>query len=140
MGPFPQAFRQVKECLILELHEMIRVLHAGWYPIAFVLFYGQYWQEGVLKLMESGHIFSIFSHFGYFPQVLCQVKEWLILELHEMIRLLRVVAFPIVFILFYGRNWQEGVFKVMKNDHFFVFLAVWVLFPKFLGRLKGNLC
>ena len=28
------------------------------------------------------------------------------------------VAFPIVFILLYDRDWQGGVFKVLKNDHF----------------------
>ena len=24
--------------------------------------------------------------------------------------------------------------SVLKNDHFLVFLGIWVLFPKFLGR------
>ena len=27
----------------------------------------------------------------------------------------------------------------MKNDYFKVFLAIWVLFPTFLGRLRGDL-
>ena len=58
---------------------------------------------------------------------------------HEMIRVLHVVACPIVFILSYDQSWQRGVFKVMKNDHFLLFLAVWVLFPKFLGRLRSGL-
>ena len=61
------------------------------------------------------------------------MKEWLILELHETIRVSHVVAGPIVFILFYDRDGQGGVFNVMKNDHLLIFLAVWVLFPKFLG-------
>ena len=39
-----------------------------------------------------------------------------------------------LFFLFYGWGWQGVVFIVMKNDHFLVFLTVWVLFPKFLGR------
>ena len=30
--------------------------------------------------------------------------------------------------------------KVMKNDHFIVFLAVWVVLPKLLDRLKSDLC
>ena len=56
------------------------------------------------------------------------------LELHKTIRVSQVVACQIVFILFYERGWQGGVFKVIKNDRFLAFLAVWVLFPKFLGR------
>ena len=32
------------------------------------------------------------------------------------------------FRLFYERGWQGGVFKVMKNDHSLVFLALWGLF------------
>ena len=62
------------------------------------------------------------------------------LELQEMIRVLHVVPYSIVFILFYGQGWQGGVFKVMKNDFFFyIFLPVLVSFPKFLGRLTGGL-
>ena len=51
-----------------------------------------------------------------------------------MIRVSDAVVFPIVFILFYDRDGQGGVFKVVKNDNFLVYLAVWVLFTKFLGR------
>ena len=53
--------------------------------------------------------------------------------------MLHVVACLIAFLLFYEGGWQEGVFKVMKNDCFLVFLAVWVLFPKFLGRCRSSL-
>ena len=38
------------------------------------------------------------------------------LELHKIIRVSHVVAYSIVFILFYDRGEQGGVFKVMKND------------------------
>ena len=62
------------------------------------------------------------------------------LELQKIIRVLHVLAWPIVFILFYKRRWKEGVFKVMINDHFLVFLAVWVLFPKCLSSSRGELC
>ena len=55
-----------------------------------------------------------------------------------MIRVPYVIARPIVFMLFYDRGWQGGVFKIMKIDHFLVFLAVLVLFPKFLERLISN--
>ena len=46
------------------------------------------------------------------------------LELHETIRVSHVVALPIVFILFYDRDGQGVVFKVVTNDNFLVFLAV----------------
>ena len=42
---------------------------------------------------------SIFSRLRSFPKVFGQVKEWLILESHEMIRVPHVVAFPTVSIL-----------------------------------------
>ena len=35
---------------MLELQEMIRVLHVVPYSIGFILFYGQGWQGGVFKL------------------------------------------------------------------------------------------
>ena len=44
-------------------------------------------------------ILANFSCLCHFPQVFGQVKEWLILELHEMIRMPHVVAYPKVFIL-----------------------------------------
>ena len=55
------------------------------------------------------------------------------LHLHETIRVSHLVACPIVFFC-YGQGWERGVFKVRINDHLLVFVAVWVLFPKFLGR------
>ena len=42
-----------------------------------------------------------------------------------------------VFFWLYEWGWLVGVFKATKNDHFLVFLAVWVSFPKFLGRLRS---
>ena len=51
-----------------------------------------------------------------------------------------LVTCSIAFILFYEQSWQGGVLKVMKNDDFFSVLAVWVHFPKILGKLRGDLC
>ena len=31
-----------------------------------------------------------------------------------------------------------GVLKLMKNDDFLVFLAVWAFFPMYLGKLKND--
>ena len=53
------------------------------------------------------------------------------LELHKIIRVSHAAALPIVFVLFYERGWQGGIIKVMKNDHFLIFLAVLIVFPKF---------
>ena len=61
------------------------------------------------------------------------------LKLHKIIRASYAVACPIVFILFYEQSWQGVMFKVLKNDYFSVVLAVWVLFPKLLGRLRSAL-
>ena len=89
--------------------------------------------------MKSDHFFSIFSRFSLFPQVFEQINEWPISKLHKMIRVLHVVVCLIIFILFHGRNWQGGVFKVMKNDYFLVLLAVWILSSKCFDSLRGDL-
>ena len=34
---------------------------------------------------------------------------------------------------------EGGVLKVMKNDHVLLFLAAWVIFPRFFGRLRSDL-
>ena len=62
------------------------------------------------------------------------------LKLHKIKRVSRVVSCPFFFILFYERSWQGGVFRVMKKEHFLVLFAVWVLFLKFIGRLRSDLC
>ena len=67
------------------------------------------------------------------------MREWPILGLHETIRVLYAVVCPIVFILFYNRDVEEGVLKHMKNDHLLVFLAVWVHLYYFFGRLRSDL-
>ena len=61
-------------------------------------------------------LFSVFSHFCTFPKVFGQVKWWFMFKVHKIIRTAHVATFPIVFILFYDRDGQGGVFKVMKND------------------------
>ena len=88
-------------------------------------------------MVEELLYFSSFSGFVPFLQVFGQVKEK---RLHEMIKKLRhEVACPMGFDLLCDRGQQGGVFKPTKNDHFQIFLAVWVLFPKFFGRLRGEL-
>ena len=62
------------------------------------------------------------------------------LELRQMVTVLHLVACPFIFVLFDGPKWQGGVAELMKNDHILVLSGVWVLFPKFLGRLGRSLC
>ena len=52
-----------------------------------------------------------------------------------MIRVPHVVAYPMNFSLLCDQGQLVGVFKLMKNDHF---LAVLVIFPKFLGTLRSS--
>ena len=61
------------------------------------------------------------------------------LELH-LIRVSHAVACPKVYCLFFEWGWQGGVFIVMENGHFLVFLEVLIIFPKFLVRLRNALC
>ena len=83
-----------------------------------------------MKCYEKRSFFSVFSGLDSFLQVFEQVKKCLVLEMQEIIILLR----KIIFTLLYEWTWQRGVFIVMKYYYFLVFLAVWILFPKFLGR------
>ena len=53
-----------------------------------------------------------------------------------MIRVLYVVACPVVFILFYDLHWQGGVLKPMKNDHFFSIFISFGLFPQVFGQFN----
>ena len=125
---------------MLDLHETIRVLHLIACPIVFICFPNRDWQGRVLKIIKSDHFFSIFNCLGPFLQVFGQVKEWLMLKFHKIRRVSHLFAYPIVLLLFYEREGQGGVLKVMKSDHFLVFLAVLVLFPKFLGRKRSDFC
>ena len=91
------------------------------FPILFMLFYDQYWERGVLELLKNSRFFSIFSCYGLFPQVFGQVNEYLISKLHEFTRVLYVVPYPIVFLLFDDPDWQGRVLQNKKSDHFLVF-------------------
>ena len=66
------------------------------------------------KMIISG----TFSRLGPFSQVLGQVKEWDILELHEMMKVSHLVGCPMVFNLLYDLSQQAGVLKLTKNAEF----------------------
>lgn len=111
---------------------MIIVLHIVACTIIFILFDDRDWLGGVLRLMKNVHFLVFFVVFG-------QVKEWFMLELHGMIIVPHVVACLMDFNLFSDRVQQPGVLKPTKNDHFQIFLTVWVLFLKFSGRLRSGI-
>ena len=85
---------------ILEMHKMIRVLHVCAYPIVFISFYGLDWQKRVFKVMKKIIFKNIFISSCLFHRDFGQVNEWPLLKLYEMIRVLHILACPIIFILF----------------------------------------
>ena len=103
---------------------MKRMLHAVLRPIAFLLLYKGNWQEEVLKPMKNDHLLVFSAVWVLFLQVFGQVKEWLMLELHKIIRMSQVVLWSIVSPWFYERGWQGIVLKVLENNCFSVFLVV----------------
>ena len=70
----PQVFRQVEEWPILELHEMIRVLHAIVCPFSLILFYGGNWQGGVLRVINNDYFF-VFLPILFFRNFLGRLKS-----------------------------------------------------------------
>ena len=124
---------------MLQLHNLMKLSHAVACPIVFILFYDQSWQGGVFEFMKTDCFSSVFSPLGHFSQVFGQVKSWLIIELYKMMKASHVAPCPVAFLLFHKRGWLGGVFKVMKIDHYLVFLFAWIFFPKFLGTLRSNL-
>ena len=66
-GRFPQVFGQVNECLILELHVMIRVLHVVVCPFTSILFENRDWEGGVLKFMRSDYFFVFLAVWVFSP-------------------------------------------------------------------------
>ena len=54
----------------------------------------------------------------YFALLLGRLRKRLILELHEMVRVLHVVARPVNLNLLRDGSRQEGMLKLMKNALF----------------------
>ena len=55
---------------------------------------------------------------------------------NKIIKVLHLFVCPIAFILFYGLDWQGGVFKVMKNDHFLNIFVSFGLFLRVFGQVN----
>ena len=76
---------------------MIRVPHVAACSVVFSLLCGLGRQAGVLRFIKNAHFLIFLGVWVLF--LFGQVKEWLILELHEMIKVSHILACPIVFIL-----------------------------------------
>ena len=53
-----------------------------------------------------------------------QVKEWLLLKLHKMMRVPHVAAYPVAFNMLCDRDQKGGLLKLIKNDQILEFLDV----------------
>ena len=129
---------------ISELHEMIRVSDLVGCPMVFILLChlgrvgGQrklmkkffFFIEILIRIEECSNFwktitFRYANSLGRFPQVFRQVKKWLILGLHEMIRVLHlnvylVTVFLFCFTILVGRVKRSNLWKML---HFKQFLA-----------------
>ena len=88
-----------------------------------------------MSAVRSAETYEKLSFFSIFSRL-----EWLILEFHEMIIVPHVVACSMVLNFLCDRTQLEGVLKLAQNDHFQVFLAIWVLLLKFLSSLGSKIC
>ena len=92
------------------------VSHAVSCPFVSILFYDFGRQAGVLKRLKMLNFKYFLAVRVLFNQVFSQVRKWLLLKLHEMIKVLHIVASPIVFIFFCYRARHARLLKLMKND------------------------
>ena len=137
LSPLPQVFRQVMECIKLQLQEVIRLLHEVACSVVF-LFNDRDWQGGMLKLMKNDHFLVFLAVWIPFPKVLSRLRSGLCQSCIKLQESHMKFRSQLLFFIFEW-SWQRGVFKVMKDDHLLVLLAVWVFFLKILGRLMSSL-
>ena len=127
--PFKTFSPRVWECksvaYILEPHEMIRAPHVLACPIG----------RRSAQTHQKWSSFSIFSRFGPLYHVFGQVTYVQTAQNNSFTW--RCV--PNCFYFASSAELAGRVFKTMKSDHFLVFLAIRVFFPKFLARLRTGL-
>ena len=69
--------------------------------------------ERTAETDEKWSFFSIFNRLGPYSEVFGEMKELVILKLHEMIKVLYVAACQMNFNLLSGRRQQLGVLKML---------------------------
>ena len=87
------------------MHEIINMLDLVLCPTVFIFLFDEGQQGKFIKsykaqIYKKLSFTGFFTRLGTFPQVFRHVKMWLILELHEIIRVSHLVTCPVVFILF----------------------------------------
>ena len=117
---FPQDFWQVKERLILKMQ--------AWddenVTFSFVPdgSHVPFWCSSSgrsAQIYDKKLFIGLFSRLDPFPQVFRHVNKWLILELHEIIRVsAHLVACPVFFYLLCNLRRNIGVLKLMRNAQF----------------------
>ena len=96
---------------MLELHKIIRVSQVNACRIALFFDLRARLARRSVQSYGNGSRFSVFSRLGLFLQVsstFWQVREWHMLEVYKIIRVLHELACPIAF----ERSWQGGMFKL----------------------------
>ena len=112
---------------------MIKVPHIVAFPTVFL-----FWKIEDLRIAQSyvkQSFLSIFGSGGSFPHDFGQIQG----DHTVFIRNQENIFYSYVPNCFCFCSRQGGVLKYNKNGSFSVFLAVWVVFPKFSGRLRSSL-
>ena len=117
-GQFPEDFGQAQVQTIPYFIEIRRECFIVVRLMVLVFWGGLKLAGRSAQTSEKWWILSIFSLLGLFAWVFGQVREWLILKLHEMIGVSLVIVCPIAFILFCDLGQHGGVLKLMKSDQF----------------------
>ena len=127
LGPFSQVFARVKEWNILKQFEIIRVSHLVACPMFFNLLCHLTRQTRACSNLRKKVNFKYFQTFGSFSQSFWAGKGVAYYGTAKDHKIVPCNGVPNCFS--FRRSVQSN-----ENDHFLVFLTVWVLFLKFLGR------
>ena len=94
----------------------------------------------MLKVMKNDDFLVCLAVWFLFPKLLDKLRVTYVRTAQNKIRATYSCVANCFSRLFHDQGWQGEVLRVMKNDPFLVLLAVWVLFPKLLGRFRSGLC
>ena len=121
---------------MLEFQKMRRVSHEVAFSIFFIL-----WAKLAgrsVQNYEKWSFYSVVIRLSPFPQVFEQIKKWLTLQLHKIIRVSYLVVFPFFFFFCssMGEVWSEECSKLWKMIIFLVFFDCLGLFPQVFGQVN----
>ena len=120
---------------MLEFQKMRRVSHEVAFSIFFIL-----WAKLAgrsVQNYEKWSFYSVVIRLSPFSQVFEQIKKWLTLQLHKIIRVSYLVVFPFFFFFSsMGAVWSEECSKLWKMIIFLVFFGCLGLFPQVFGQVN----